>query len=56
VKVFPDLLRVISPMAERVPSSGILIDGILYPLGGQPPVAHGGTWGDLGWLYAWNQL
>jgi hypothetical protein len=30
---------------------GIEIDGVVSPLGGQPPVATTKGWGDLSWLY-----
>jgi hypothetical protein len=29
--------------------AGIVIDGAVYGLDGQPPPARGGTWGDMGW-------
>jgi hypothetical protein len=35
--------------------SGALVDGAVYPLDGQPPVAQGGNWGDMSWL-AWTRL
>lgn len=33
------------------PPMGEVIDGVVYPLDGQPPPAVPHSWGDLGWLY-----
>ena len=30
--------------------SGISVDGVVYPLAGQPPVARSHGWGYMGWL------
>jgi hypothetical protein len=40
------------PLTMR-PSSvaGVVIDGAVYPLAGEPPVAVTHGWGDLRWLY-----
>ena len=35
--------------AEHIPS-GIVVDGAVYPLEGQPPVATTHGWGNLSWL------
>jgi hypothetical protein len=32
------------------PPLGVVIDGVVYPLEGQPPVAVSHGWGDLSWL------
>ena len=32
-------------------ASGIKIDGVEYPLDGQPPVAVSHGWGNLSWWY-----
>lgn len=29
--------------------SGVTIDGVVYPLDGQPPVAASRGWGDMNW-------
>jgi hypothetical protein len=34
---------------DHIPS-GIVVDGAVYPLEGQPPVARSHGWGDLSWL------
>lgn len=52
MKIFTGLIRVVKPISEPCPPNGVLIDGILHPLEGQPPVAHGGTWGNLSFLYS----
>jgi hypothetical protein len=31
--------------------AGIVIDGVVYPLAGEPPIAVTHGWGDLTWLY-----
>jgi hypothetical protein len=36
---------------SRAPA-GIVIDGAVYPLDGQPPVAASHGWGDMGWLWS----
>jgi hypothetical protein len=28
---------------------GVVIDGVVYPLEGEPPVAVSKGWGDMGW-------
>jgi len=33
-------------------TSGVVIDGGVYPLAGQPPPAQSHGWGDLSWLYS----
>jgi hypothetical protein len=38
------------PPGSGPSASGIIIDGAVYALDGQPPVARGRSWGDLGWL------
>jgi hypothetical protein len=40
------------PLTMR-PSSvaGVVIDGVPYPLAGEPPIAVTHGWGDLRWLY-----
>jgi hypothetical protein len=30
--------------------SGVVIDGAVYPLAGQPPLAQSNGWGDMSWL------
>lgn len=30
---------------------GIMIDGAIYPLGGQPPLAVSHGWGDMSWTW-----
>jgi hypothetical protein len=30
---------------------GVVIDGVVYPLAGEPPIAVTHGWGDLTWLY-----
>lgn len=32
-------------------AAGVVIDGDVYPLAGEPPVAVSHGWGDLTWLY-----
>lgn len=39
---------VMSRWQDNVPS-GVVIDGAVYPLDGQPPKANQGSWGDIGW-------
>jgi hypothetical protein len=36
--------------AQQGEPSGIVIDGAVYPLEGQPPIAVSHGWGDLTWL------
>jgi hypothetical protein len=35
----------------RHPLSGVLVDGAVYPLEGEPPPARMGSWGDMSWWY-----
>jgi hypothetical protein len=43
------------PESAIVPRSlargGVVIDGVVYPLAGEPPIAVTHGWGDLTWLY-----
>ena len=32
--------------------SGVLIDGGVYPLAGQPPLATSNGWGNLSWMWS----
>ena len=37
------------PWGDGLPA-GYVIDGVPYPLDGQPPTAKLGNWGNIGWL------
>jgi hypothetical protein len=34
--------------------SGVVIDGAVYPVAGEPPVATSKGWGDMSWWY-WSR-
>ena len=36
-------------------ATGVVVDGVLYPLAGQPPVAVSRGWGDLSFL-RWRRI
>ena len=39
----------------RGSAAGIMIDGVTYALAGQAPLQHGGSWGDMSWVF-WRRL
>lgn len=41
----------ICPQPEDYLPSGTVIDGAVYQLGGQPPVATSKGWGNMSWLF-----
>ncbi len=42
------------PLSMRPTSlAGHVIDGVPYPLQGEPPVARSNGWGDMSWLRHW---
>lgn len=43
------------PPGTGISPQGALIDGAVYPLDGQPPIAQGGNWGDMSWMW-WARL
>jgi hypothetical protein len=43
------------PQPEDYAPSGVLIDGAVYPLAGQPPVATSKGWGNMSWLFFWRR-
>jgi hypothetical protein len=38
-------------VARSLASGGVVIDGVVYPLQGEPPIAVSHGWGDLTWLH-----
>jgi hypothetical protein len=41
----------LSPDPDDYTPSGVLIDGAIYSLAGQPPAAKSRGWGYMGWLF-----
>jgi hypothetical protein len=47
-KYLPPESTIVAPPRTR---GGVVIDGVVTPLAGEPPVAVSHGWGDLTWLY-----
>jgi hypothetical protein len=45
-----DVVYKVCPVPDDYAVNGIVVDGVIYQLTGQPPVAKPGSWGDLSWL------
>jgi hypothetical protein len=43
------------PTPEDYTPSGVIIDGAVYQLAGQPPVATSKGWGNMSWLFWWRK-
>jgi hypothetical protein len=39
------------PQSDDYGPSGVVIDGAVYALGGQPPLATSQGWGDMSWVF-----
>jgi hypothetical protein len=42
----------VDPQPDDYAPSGVMIDGVVYQLGGQPPLAVSHGWGNLSWLFS----
>jgi hypothetical protein len=49
----PGQTATVPVVPDLVPPLGVVIDGVVYALDGQPPMAVSHGWGDLSWL-AWR--